>query len=372
MDSKKSKEHLPLLQAEADYWLKSLVQRGYSQLYPKIGVASQRLRQQFAHLDVSTSSDSFDATTRQNLSMADWRRLRDIALEHGDKEIYHLERWIARGYECLDILVPRMGVENLPARAKADDIEVKENGVHPGVEEKQDEQDSGDIEDNDIDWEDGDEDFDDGTSESSNLHIEEHLSAVERTLAAMESSGGLKGGELEIDFRKEKEDENEFTNPNKSKDMEEKREEALAKFRKCVRVLTSRHMPRLTAWVDGLTHADNLTTQEKEVSLVSLPSGTTMRRKRLIAQLRELRQQVSSLLAAASKLEIPTARGVEIGTTGSQSLSNEETAISLDFSSRSRGGSEGRQNLLEIMRRQRQRKSRPHRSNRIQIKFRST
>ena len=122
MDSKKSKEHLPLLQAEADYWLKSLVQRGYSQLYPKIGVASQRLRQQFAHLDVSTSSDSFDATTRQNLSMADWRRLRDIALEHGDKEIYHLERWIARGYECLDILVPRMGVENPPATAKADDL----------------------------------------------------------------------------------------------------------------------------------------------------------------------------------------------------------------------------------------------------------
>ena len=65
--------------------------------------------------------------------------------------------------------------------------------VNDGIDDNSDED-----EDDDIDWEDGDEEFDDDVGE------EQHADAVEQTLAAIASSGGLQGGHIEINLESKK------------------------------------------------------------------------------------------------------------------------------------------------------------------------
>jgi hypothetical protein len=380
----KSMEDLPLLQSEADYWLNYLVEQGYAQLYPKIRVASQRLRQQCPHLQTvqnlpSEASPSSSTTKTTFSSMVDWRKIRDIALEYGDKEIVQVQRWIDRSHECLEILVPRVGVDqNLPNTGKLADplVESKEASSRKGGNDNGGDDD--DDEDDDIDWEDGGEDvFDDGTGNMP-LPDFEHFSAVERTLAAMESAGGLRGGEMEIDFRNDshKNEEKDFGKPVDA-DTEKERAEALAKFQKCVSLLSKRHMPRLSVWLEGLRHADNLVVSSKTKALVSLPSDKGARRSQLVLHLSELKQTVSSVLKSAVRLDVSTSTGNEgtetHATTRESSSSTSEvvTLPSLGLSSNSnRSKSERRENLMASVERQKT-KSRSKRSNRIQIKFRS-
>lgn len=363
----KSKDDLPLLQSEANYWLNSLVEQGYAHLYPKIRVACQRLRQNYPHLQTTT----IDATSSMSTftSMADCRRIRDIALEYGHKEVVQIQRWIDRAHECLEILVPRVGVvEESPSgtttcQADEGEKEEKMNDTKNGR--------AGDEEgDEDIDWEDGGEDdFDDGTSMT--LPNFEHLSAVERTLAAMESAGGLQGGEIEIDFRSDpNKNEDEDFQP-VGADAEEERAAALAKFLKCVSRLSRRHMPRLSVWLEGLRNADNLVTSTNGKSLVSLPSDAASRRSQLVQRLTELKQTISSVLKSAVKLDINTGTGNESTETHANRLvDSEATSLpSLRLSSNT-SNNQTRENLMAAVRRQKP-KSRATSSNRIQIKFRS-
>jgi hypothetical protein len=255
-------KQLPLLQQESQMLLNYLIEEGYGSLYPKIGVAQQRLRQLCPNMDNPSSGTS---------NMIDWRRLRDVCIAAGEKEIQSIERLVARAHTCLDSLVPRLG-EN-----KAQEKEVDASG-----DDKEDE--------DDIDWEDGG-DFDNGYSNT--LDGVSHFAAVERTLAAMESTGAVRGGELDIDFAKPSDEATVVqTQDNKSSE----------RLKKCVQLLSHRHMPRLSAWVEGLTNADNLVLDSS--SLVLLPSSTSQLRVELLKRLLSLKRVVASVLSAAQRLEV--------------------------------------------------------------------
>lgn len=362
----KFQEMLPYLHLEAHHWLTHLVEKGYGQFYPKIQVASQRLRQQFPHLQVIDATPSHKYTASTFTSMADWRKIRDIALEHCDEEVARVERLIDQSHQYLEILVPRLGAE---PSSKAHQLGSKhsQQGIPIETQENSESCDP----DDDIDWEDAGDDFDDGTRDIP-LPSFEHFAAVERTLAAMESVGGLRGGELEIDFREDqqqKEEIYEFDCPIDSK-TEQERVETLAKFQKCVKSLSRRHIPRLTVWLEGLANADNLVLGE--TSLVSLPSEVSARRNLVVNQLMALKLSVLSILKSAAKLHVGDDENEEAQGRDSDLVSSESHAYpSLRLSSPS-SETKGRENILSTMRRLRKPKSRNTRSNRIQIKVRST
>jgi hypothetical protein len=333
-----AKQQLVLLQTEASMLLSHLVEEGYARLYPKIGVAAQRIQQLCPNLE------AFHVSATSNMN--DWRRFRDIALKHGEEEIRRVKRLIERSNANLEILVPRVG-QAAPSVDASDVAEIKDDGVEGGEE------------DDDIDWEDGDDDFGDGsdlmTSNNSNA---EHLSAVERTLALMESSGGLlQGGELEIDFE----------NPNTSIDNADddgpaKNPQALSKLQKCVKLMASRHLPRLTLWLEGLTNADNLVSlmETSSSSLVSLPSSTAQLRSNLVERLSDLKQAISSILSSATRLNLET--GEEVNSTAPAPGAANVVAPRL-------GGAGNRKRPL-VSSLQRKPKSRKARSARIEIKYR--
>ena len=319
-------KQLPLLQREAAMLLSNLVDQGYGNLYPKIGVAVQRIRQQCPNLE--------SAEQTMISHMSELRIVRDIALTHSEQEIRRVEKLIARSHACLEILVPRVGKtanfcdeEEGKAKAKSDFLDGDED---------------------DIDWEDGD-DFEDGSSFiPSNA---EHLAAVERTLAVMESTGGLRGGEMEVDFGK----------PDTGDDREnaQQHEKTFSAFKKCVKLLAGRHLPRLSLWLDGLINADGLIL--KSSTLISLSSDVARMRNHLVEKLSELKQEVSSILSSASRLNVEPREG-----------ENQSSSFSSTHLDAPRLGlNSERTSLASALKKKRKSKNKNPRSNRIQIKCRS-
>jgi hypothetical protein len=312
---------LPLLQQESQMLLNYLIEEGYGSLYPKIGVAQQRLRQLCPNVDTPSSGTS---------NMIDWRRLRDVALQFGEKETRYIERLVAVAHTCLDSLVPRLS-----------DRKAQPKEADAAGDDKDDE--------DDIDWEDGG-DFGDG--HSNTLDGESHFAAVERTLAAMESTGAVRGGEIDIDFAKIT-DETTVVQTQDNKSTE--------RLKKCVQLLSHRHMPRLSAWVEGLTNADNLVLESS--SLVLVPSATAQLRVELLERLLVLKRMVASVLSAAQRLEVvPTKEGATVQTDASMprmgvNLAGEGRHLSLDSS---------------FSRRRNTNPKIKSRSKRIQIKYRTS
>ena len=260
---------IALYQQEAEYLLQSLVEQGYGHIYPKIFVALQRLRQQCPNLQGNSPASSS--------SMVDWRRLRDLALEHGQEEIRRVTKLVERAHACLDIIVPRLGNGQIGL------VKESEIAQHEGIDE------------DDVDWEEGDK-FDDGDL----VDYASHATAVERTLAVMTSSGGLRGGELEINFGNANDDEPPLpTDEARSNQLAR----TMARLEKCVGFLANRHMPRITAWVEGLTLADNLVFAAS--SLVLLPTNLAQQRLEILEALHESKRVIASVLAAAQKLQLP-------------------------------------------------------------------
>jgi hypothetical protein len=315
-----AKKQLPLLQKEAFWLLSYLVDEGYAELYPKLGVAQQRLAQQCPNLNLEDSADVSEMATR--------RRLRDIALEHGGKEIKRVQKILHQCHACLEILVPRIGVET--------------NAV---------EKDDSDDDDDDIDWDDGD-NFGEGDIQTASES--DHLAAVERTLATMKSSGGLRGGEIEIDLART--DAVTGTGDEAPVNLE-----MLSKLENHTKVLAGRHLPRLTRWLDGLVNADNLVVGAS--SLVSLPASTAKQRKDLVDQLSGLKQEASSIISSASRLDI---KPNEDPTAASSSTSL-RPALRPGFAVQSTGR---RGPLVSSRERQRRLKPANLRSNRVAIKLR--
>lgn len=208
-------------------------------------------------------------------NMADWRRIRDIALLHGVRQCDHVEKLVRRAFDSIDTLMPRVG----------DD-------------EHDDSADSliGDDENDDIDWEDGDEDE----------ARETHVAAVEQTLALMETTGGVRGGDIEIRLDS---NGNEGGDDNRRSDRERKR------LQKRITSLSTKHLPCLSTWVNALNASDNLVLQNE--SLVSMSSDRLRERQIMLQRLSHVKRSVASVLSAASKLEVNVEERRESGTHGS-------------------------------------------------------
>ena len=264
-----SEAQVPCWQAEALEWLKHLSET-YGDLYPKFRVAQQFLQQR-----CTASMDSVLTEGNSGATMPDLRRLRDIVMKYGGREIAKVDKLIQRAHKSLDVLVPRMSVA-------VDCGEVA--SVPRGTTETVDEENNSD--DDDIDWEDGDEVFDEAT-------VEDHAEAVERTLAAMASAGGLQGGAMEINLEL-KEDDDEKPNA-----MDENAHKLLQKM---VKLIETRHMKRLSSWVDALIKSDELILNEK--SLVLMSADVAKKRGDLLQKLLDRKQALANILASAAKLGV--------------------------------------------------------------------
>jgi hypothetical protein len=205
--------------------------------------------------------------------MPDVRRLRDIAMKYGDREIEMVDKLIQRAHYCLDVLVPRMG--DAPGSIAARTV----TAVSSVADDNEDD-------DDDIEWEDGDEEISKDISD-------DHAAAVERTLAVMASAGGLQGGTMEINLARNEDDED----PNDVMD-----EYARKVLQKTAQSIESRHMKRLSSWVDVLIKADGLVMNGR--SLVVMSVDESRKRGELLQHLLDMKRTLASILASAARLGI--------------------------------------------------------------------
>lgn len=284
---------LALLQKEAIVLMTHLLDKGFGKKYAKLKVATKSLQHR-CNTRLLETLDLEDSMASTPQGMANWRRLRDFALVHGAKEIPKVTKLLDRADECLEILVPRIDGVRLVSQRKE---------LHTRKDEKAGHQDSGktninvdddESDDDDIDWEDGDDAKDTTTAI-------QHLSAVEQTMAAIKTAGStlFTGGRLEIDFDKRLEDDTRENNNNNSQSSEH---QVRARLETIVRRLSTRHLVRLSAWLDGLRNSDNLVLES--ASLVSLSPAKESLRLELIRRLSTLKQDISNVLSSASRLNI--------------------------------------------------------------------
>ena len=199
----------------------------------------------------------------------DLRHIRDFALRYGEREIEICEKLLKRAHKCIDFIMPRFAAvtTDLFPRQQKDNIQYHEDE---------------DADDDDVDWEEGDV----GVSEGV------HIAAVEQTLAVMQSTGELRGGDLEFDVKP----------PDAPSQTEEGTEQFKIRLTKVNQSLSTTHMTRLSSWVHALTNADNLVQPPGEVSLIAMSANVARKRSNLLHQLLDLKSNVSSLLASSSKL----------------------------------------------------------------------
>lgn len=294
------------LQKEAIALISHLVDKGFGRMYAKLAVAAKSLRHQ-----CTTNTSSLLETTTSTITtppgMANWRKLRDFALLHGPKEIQKVRKLLDRADECLEILVPRIEGVRRPSPSSTSGGNGQsvygENGDDGNINGDEDSSDG-----DDIDWEDGNEIEKNGAKPASNEQ-NVHLSAVEITMAAMEKTGStlFSGGLLEIDFDRRVDDEECGNNDgvvSGSDNLSSNVNKARGKLEKIVQKLSNRHLVRLSAWLDGLRNSDNLVVRVESASLVSLSPGNNDLRLELISRLSVLRQDVSTVISSASRLNI--------------------------------------------------------------------
>lgn len=255
-----------LWQKEAKLWSSFLVNR-----FPdsnKLRVAARYLE----HKGPSFQTDGVDAFKTMN----DWRIIRDIAMAHAAQECEIIEKLVRRSYACIDELMPRIGTEP----DMVDQAQTVENAF------------IGEDDDDDIDWEEGDND----------VAEELHAVAVEQTLALMRATGYLRGGDLEISLKNDAENEGG-----------DNHQHALHKRRlqKLINLLTLRHLPCLSTWVNAMTEADNLV--ETNGSLVLMPKEECDRRHATTQRLISQKQTVAAVVRAAFRLNITAEQPQNVG-----------------------------------------------------------
>ena len=250
-----------------------------------------------------------------NKNMTDWRRIRDIAMMYGDRQCEIVEKLARRSYVCIDILMPRIGID--------------------AGEQDQRQDDDGD-DDDAIDWEEGDEE----------VAAETHAAAVEQTLALMETTGGLRGGDMEI----------RLNHDDSGGDHSNSDERTRQRLHKVVTSLSTRHLPCLSTWVNSMTEADNLLLHNG--SLVAMSQEDSQKRHAISQRLMSVKRIVASVLSAASRLEIKAEEKQDTGgiprNTFLTNVPQRHLALSQTMERRRQGPSS------EVTRK---------RSNRIQVKF---
>ena len=290
--SSSNQAQLACLQRESYLLLQSLQDDGYDSLYVTLPLALQRFRQLYPHVLQNLVADETTTPTARDMtntgrSMVAWRRARDLAMEYHDKETKAVHKLIRRAHACFDILVPLYTIAPKPL--------VPDDGSED--------------DDDDIDWEDGmDGEGSEAKQEQTETSPDLHERAVERTMAAMESTGGVRTGGIEIDLGG---GTVEGYVGNQADDNNVAIHGARVKLTRIVQVLSTKHMPRLSSWVEGLTRADSLTAHGTvgAASLVSLPLSMATKRGEILRQLLELKTVVSSILSSCRKLQIDGGEG---------------------------------------------------------------
>ncbi len=293
---------LALLQKEAISLMTHLLDEGFGAKYIKLAVATKSLQHR-CNTSVLETLDLDNSIAPTPQGMANWRKLRDFALVHGRKEIPKVAKLLDRADECLEILVPRIDGVRRALVSRREELRTGEthNDQKQGADNPRDSGNDNvsESDDDDIDWEDGDEiDANDTT---------QHLSAVEQTMAAMEKTAGstlFTGGRLEIDFDKRLDDETLARENDTNGNQASKENQARTTLEKIVRRLSTRHLVRLSAWLDGLRNSDNLVLSEESASLVSLSPSKESLQLELIRGLSALKQDISTVLSSASRLNI--------------------------------------------------------------------
>ena len=288
-----------LWQREAYELLVYLEEKGYGEYYPTLSVALQRFQQLCPRIFTEATGDSESAEgTGQQRNMLDWRQLRSGAMNHYEEMDRRLAKVIRRAQYCMDVLVPRM--DSSTNRTSTEDesknrLDLDDSRKNGDVREGgNDEQNGGDDEDDNdsIDWEEG---WDDRNQ--PDITTETHVYAVERTIQAMESTGGMHEGALEISFS-----EGDLQNDNGTENSSDSdKERAKARLDKAVKTLLTRYMPRLSLWVEGLTNADALVPQTSG-ALITMSPAELHRRRLAVQHCVAMKNEVSRVLSSAQRL----------------------------------------------------------------------
>ena len=278
-----------LWQREGYQVLLHLESKGYNDLYPTLSVAIQRFQQLCPHVTTTTTTtvSEHDNMSPENNSMLEWRRIRNAAIEHWEQLRGRLDKMLERAQTCLDTLVPRLNSPG-PAMSAQDGVPTTTRGA---------EEENGENDDSDdgIDWEDGWGDDATQNIPADHSNRESHREAVDRTIQAMRSTGGLQDGGLGISFS-----QNHTTLPNA---------ELRERLDKTVQRLAERYMPRLSLWVHSLTTADSLvetpvSSTAGVSSWVSMSSTALRRRQEVLQQCVEYKAEVARILASANRLGV--------------------------------------------------------------------
>jgi hypothetical protein len=287
------------------YRLLQYIHQSFGHCYPTLNVAMQRFQGQNPNLETNTFYKTSAMALSQPLTPTELRRLRDTAIQCIEVEEQKVQKLLQKAYQCIDVMVPRLVIENKDvAMANSDIIKSVHNDVpHDPPFEKDD--------DENIDWEDGVEDV------YSNMAS--HLLAVEHTMAAMKSIGGqilLQDDELAVDFTCDD-------------TVQHLDSDTKVKLRAIVDLLQRKHVPRLSAWETGVSQADDLIakmtepemlpkkkemvdrgtslvtstiTSSTSVPMVRLTTRQVQQRNDTMSRIAALQKQVAAVIASALRL----------------------------------------------------------------------
>jgi len=294
----------------------------FGEFYPRLAVAARYLKERTGVVMCHKPAD-MDEEITGSVGMVNLRRIRNIALQCGERECTRVRRILDRADGCFEVLVPCFQQENRPGLVAA--LGEKES-VTVGTE-CGNKSDLATWSDDDVDWEEGEGIADSAScSDGADSNISDlaraatavdHEQAVDRTMVMMRSAGVMGDG-LEINFDSDRKEEELFVGAmhndgGTSRSAAE--DSARATLQKCVESL-SHHFTRLGHWVDSLVSADNMVDQERSQndslasnaftasSLVLMPAALRQKRSQLLRSLVNLKSEVSRCLAAASKLSI--------------------------------------------------------------------
>lgn len=395
VDSTEAAVGLGLWQRESFLLLHHLNSK-VSDLYPTLIVALQRFQQlcPTAARETDAVADGASlsvagASSSSSCSMVERRKVRDVAMLHAETESRRVRKLIARAHACTDILVPRMGIDAAHGvmRSGAETTKPNSSIANGDVgEAKADHPDgivNSDEEDEDhVEWEDGWENEEKPAVTESETPEVPHAISVENTLAAMRFSGGLTGGEVEIDFSQQ---QMELVNHQTETHVEESLKLARQRLQQVVLLLEQRHMPRLSSWVDCLTQADSLVEVPEEqqnaavgvgavapsLALISMPPSKIQLRNEVLRRMLDLKREVARVLSSAKRLGLESGvGGVGTGVPNAVAASRPRTITTMNRSS----SLQSRHKSLEVSVSRRRVAKAPtdiaHKRNRIQIKYR--
>jgi hypothetical protein len=276
----------------------------HSTFQPKLRIACRFLEEQKGIRKRSIIRERSESTDRVAINVVDLRKMRDIAIKHGRKEVRKVKQIVKCLDECFYVLVPRFGhctVENQTGTSLTDDAE---------DDDSIDWEDGDDIEDDNVDWEDGDDTIEETSGElpstiSSNKQ-DSHSIEVDKTLAVMKRSGIFKNGSLAVPIGNDlsqlltSKAQPDHTIGNWKKDLV-----------KYVNLLSKRHAPRITEWVHALTTADMMVESKDEKhgdglktngSLIVMPASKRIQKGEILQALMKTKREIARALSLASKV----------------------------------------------------------------------